>query len=322
MIFKVKELKQGKEMATQESDRDKWIRRMGWIGQVLLDSLRMFSADVCGLVGSYLMAGIPSLERKRIVRRMANVKCLSLAVHPVDGRLWMGHRERKQIVVLNPENWSTRIIHLPVTGDCHSIAFHPESDRGDALAVHGLEMWKIRNHSWVLSTWNKSDSLRSNITAFAYDSQGNGYWTAGYGSLVRLEKNVDLTGIEVQENGDEYRAPCIGRSCMAGSERDILCVAEGKTGQLCWYDLQEKRWIQRQPLDFAFYCNGIAIDRSGQWLAADAYNNCVHVFGTDGMWRFAFARGQMNSAHSISIGPDGRVFVADKASVWVFAFEL
>lgn len=310
-------------METQGSVREKWLRRLGPIGTVLLDSLHMFSFDVCGIVGSYVLSGVASIDRPaNMTGIITNAKCVALAVHPVDGRLWLGHEQGNEIIVLNPENLSSDTIHLPLTGVCYSIAFHPCCSPSDAVVAHSLELWKIHDHAWTNTTWQNLSELRTHIVAFAYDSQGIGYWTRGRDTIGRLGKHGELTTIGAQETGDEYYGVCIGRSCMAGSERDVLCVAEGRTGRLCWYDVEEKRWIQRQPLDFAFRCDGIAIDRTGQWLAADSRNQCIHVFGTDGIWLCALGKGHMDSPRSPCVGLDGRLYVADKERIRVFAFDL
>lgn len=70
------------------------------VGAVLLDSLHMFSLDVCGLVGSYLLAGRASsngaaamiyiwLDELHFLSK-SEQKCLSLAIDPVCGDVWIG----------------------------------------------------------------------------------------------------------------------------------------------------------------------------------------------------------------------------------------
>lgn len=64
--------------------------------------------------------------------------------------------------------------------------------------------------------------------------------------------------------------------------------------------------------------NGLCVDRVGQWMVCDTWNNRVQVFTLDG--RFVTALGGFVRPCSIAVNQDGRIAVGDLNCVHVVAF--
>ncbi len=155
---------------------------------------------------------------------------------------------------------------------------------------------------------------------FGADAQGNMYVaTLGHEVLVfdRNDNLVRRIGRPGQGPGElEYPYSA------AVDDQGRVWVADANNGRVQLYDGQGRFQMTFAGLVLP---RGIAVDDLGRVYVVDAFQHKVFVMNQEGRQLFTFGErgveeGQFNFPNTIAIGPDGRLYVADREnnriSVW------